>query len=61
VADLGLERVAVVYPGDSRYPLADEVEVVPVSELARAGGLFPGAPAAERVPCAATAAADLTD
>jgi hypothetical protein len=42
VVDLGLERVAVVYPGDSRYPLADEVEVVPVSELARASALFPG-------------------
>ncbi|HSL95402.1 MAG TPA: hypothetical protein VLA35_05750 [Thermoleophilia bacterium] len=41
MAGLGLERVAVVYPGDRRYPQADEVEVVSVSELGRAGGLFP--------------------
>lgn len=39
--DLGLDRVAVVYPGEKRYPLADNVEVVPLSELAAgAGALF---------------------
>lgn len=40
LTDLGLERVAVVYPGEKRYPLADRVEVVPLDSLARAGGLF---------------------
>jgi predicted AAA+ superfamily ATPase len=38
--DLGLERVAVVYPGGKRYPIADRVEAVPLSELAAKGGLF---------------------
>ena len=40
LADLGLAKVAVVYPGDRRYPLADKVEAVPVSELAAPGRLF---------------------
>ena len=40
LADLGLDRVAVVYPGERRYPLADRVEAVPVSELAEHGRLF---------------------
>ena len=40
LTDLGLERVAVVYPGDRRYPLADEVEAVPVSQLAGTSQLF---------------------
>jgi uncharacterized protein len=35
--DLGLKRVFVLYPGDKRYPIADNVEVVPVSELAEQG------------------------
>lgn len=38
--DLGLERVAVVYPGDTRYAIADRVEAVPLKALARAEGLF---------------------
>jgi len=38
--DLGLERVAVLYPGSRRYPLSDKVEVVPVASLAKPGGLF---------------------
>ncbi|MCU0974016.1 MAG: DUF4143 domain-containing protein, partial [Burkholderiales bacterium] len=38
--DLGLERVAVVYPGDRRYQLDERVEVVPLRELARPGVLF---------------------
>lgn len=38
--DLGLDRVAVVYPGVKRYPLADDVEVVPLSTLAQPGRLF---------------------
>lgn len=32
--DLGLERVAVIYPGTKRYPLAENVEAVPIGELA---------------------------
>jgi hypothetical protein len=38
--DLGLERVAVVYPGTRRYPLADRVEAVPLATLAEPGRLF---------------------
>lgn len=34
LADLRLDRLFVVYPGDKRYPLADNVEVIPVHELA---------------------------
>ena len=41
LADLGLERVAVVYPGSKRYALADRVEAVPLAALAEPGGLFP--------------------
>ena len=39
LADLELDRVAVVYPGERRYPLADRVEAVPVGELAQHGRL----------------------
>ncbi len=39
--DLGLERVAVVYPGTKRYPVADRVEAVPLATLAEPGQLFP--------------------
>ena len=38
--DLGLERVAVVYPGERRYAVADSVEAVPLSDLATPGRLF---------------------
>ncbi|MHB9003550.1 MAG: ATP-binding protein [Coriobacteriia bacterium] len=38
--DLGLDRVAVVYPGDKRYPLSEEVEAVPIASLASRGSLF---------------------
>lgn len=38
--DLGLERIAVVYPGTRRYALADRVEAVPLATLARPGRLF---------------------
>ena len=41
LTDLGLERVAVVYPGSKRYPLADRVEAVPLAALAEPGSLFP--------------------
>ena len=38
--ELGLERVAVVYPGTRRFPLADRVDAVPVNTLAQPGRLF---------------------
>ncbi len=38
--DLGLERVAVVYPGDTRYAIADRVEAVPLAALTSPRGLF---------------------
>ena len=40
LADLGLCRVAVVYPGAQRFPLADRVEVVPLAALSRGDPLF---------------------
>lgn len=40
--DLGLERIAVIYPGEKRYPIADQVEVVPLNELATVRGIFGG-------------------
>jgi len=38
--DLGLERVAVIYPGAKRYTVAERVEVVPLKTLAEPGRLF---------------------
>ena len=38
--DLGLERIAVIYPGTRRYALADRVEAVPIAALAEPGQLF---------------------
>jgi predicted AAA+ superfamily ATPase len=39
--DLGLERVAILYPGTKRYPLAAGIEVVPLGDLAEGpGSLF---------------------
>lgn len=40
VADLGLTAMAVVYPGERRYPLADGVEVVPLASITEPGALF---------------------
>lgn len=40
--DLGLERIAVVYPGERRYPIAPQVEAVPLNDPATTGGLFGG-------------------
>ncbi len=40
LSDLGLHRVAVVYPGPSRYAIAERVTAVPVDSLARPGQLF---------------------
>lgn len=42
IEDLGLERVAVIYPGTKRYKIADRVEAVPLSSLADAGQVFAG-------------------
>jgi uncharacterized protein len=42
LADLDLDRVVVVHPGDKRYPLGERVEAVPVSDLAHRGRLFAG-------------------
>ena len=46
LGDLGLEHLVVLYPGSRRYELLPRVSVVPLAELARAGGgdrLFPSA------------------
>lgn len=40
LGDLGLERVAVIYPGARRFPMADQVEAVPLEALAEPGRLF---------------------
>lgn len=40
IDDLGLERVAVIYPGAKRYALGESVEAVPLSALAIPGSLF---------------------
>ena len=39
--DLGLERIAVIYPGARRYPLADRVEAIPLRALADKAPIFP--------------------
>ena len=39
--DLGLVAVAVLYPGTKRFALAEQVEVVPVSHLAKQELIFP--------------------
>ncbi len=36
LTDLKLDELHVVYPGEKRYPLANNVEVVPLSQLANA-------------------------
>lgn len=33
LADLDLHRIAVIYPGDKRYPLAERVEAVPLAHI----------------------------
>ncbi|NOY93381.1 MAG: ATP-binding protein [Deltaproteobacteria bacterium] len=40
LSELGLERIAVLYPGARRYPLADRIEAVPLSTLAQPGQVF---------------------
>ena len=36
LADLKLDELHVVYPGEKRYPLARKVEAVPLAELVNA-------------------------
>lgn len=43
--DLGLERVAIVYPGAKRYSVSERIEAVPLDTLAAPGRLFAGAAA----------------
>ena len=38
--DLGLERIAVIYPGNKRFPLSDNVEAIPLDELGQGQQLF---------------------
>ena len=40
LADVGLIRVAILYPGAQRFQLSDRVEVVPLSALSRGEALF---------------------
>jgi len=40
LSDLGLERIVVIYPGERRYTLAEQVEAVPLSFIAREGSLW---------------------
>ena len=41
--DLGLRRIAVIYPGTKRFPIGDRVEAIPLQELAVGSSLFPAA------------------
>ncbi len=38
--DLGLDRVAVIYPGTKRFPIAQRVEAVPLGFMASGQPLF---------------------
>jgi len=38
--DLGLERIAVIYPGNKRFPLAENVDAIPLEELGQRRQLF---------------------
>ncbi|MDF1552921.1 MAG: ATP-binding protein [Deferrisomatales bacterium] len=40
LGDLGLARVAVIYPGAKRYPIAERVEAVPLRSLGEGTPLF---------------------
>jgi predicted AAA+ superfamily ATPase len=39
--DLGLERIAILYPGTKRFPISDQVEAVPFHVIANSKSLFP--------------------
>jgi len=40
IVDLGLERVAVIYPGQKRYPISEQVDAVPLRALESRENLF---------------------
>jgi len=40
--DLGLARVAVLYPGSKRFPISDTVEAVPLNTIGEGGEIFEG-------------------
>jgi uncharacterized protein len=40
IEDVGLERVVVIYPGQKRYPITEQVEAVPLQALASGEPLF---------------------
>jgi predicted AAA+ superfamily ATPase len=40
VDELGLKQVAVLYPGNKRYPIADRVAAVPLSALSKEASIF---------------------
>ena len=40
-SDLGLEKIAVIYPGAKRYPIADRAEAIPLTALAGEAPIFP--------------------
>ncbi len=40
IEDLGLDRVAIVYPGVKRFALNERVEAVPIGALAKPASLF---------------------
>jgi hypothetical protein len=40
IEDVGLERVVIIYPGQKRYRVAEQVEVVPLQTLAHGEPLF---------------------
>jgi hypothetical protein len=39
-ADLKLDELHIVYPGEKRYPLTKYLKVVPLAEPVNAGGLI---------------------
>ena len=47
LADLGLRRLAILYPGSRRYQCSDQVEVVPLAALAKNKRLFSGSGAGD--------------
>lgn len=48
LADLKLERVAILYPGTKRYSVGERVEAVPATVLAAGGSLFGDPPTEPR-------------
>jgi predicted AAA+ superfamily ATPase len=38
--DLGLSKIAVLYPGSKRFPISEQVEAVPVQDLHRSASIF---------------------